>query len=294
VSERSEDTASIDGSDRAGRVPAVTLNTGATIPQLGLGTARVTDDREIRRIVATALEVGYRHVDTAASYDNEVGVGKGIADAGLPRDEVFVTTKLRGSQQGADTRVALEQSLERLGLDHVDLYLIHWPLPKLDRYVESWLIMEDLAAAGLTKAIGVSNFLPEHLDRLAAASSTVPAVNQIELHPREPQLAQRADDARRGIVTEAWSPLTNAGNLLKVHTLVEIGERYYKTPVQVVLRWHVQQGVVVIPKASHVDRLRQNLDIFDFTLSDDDLARMATLATGELVNDQDPRTWEEF
>ena len=197
-------------------VPGVPLNTGAEIPQLGLGTARVRDDHEIRRIVATALEVGYRHVDTAASYDNEVGVGQGLADSGLPRDEVFVTTKLRGSQQGADTRVALEQSLERLGLDHVDLYLIHWPLPRLDRYVESWLVMEELAAEGLTRAIGVSNFLPEHLDRLAAASSTVPAVNQIELHPREPQLAQRADDARRGIVTEAWSPLTNAGDLLRV------------------------------------------------------------------------------
>ena len=275
-------------------VPTVALNTGAEIPQLGLGTARVRDDHEIRRIVATALEVGYRHVDTAASYDNEVGVGQGIADSGLPRDQVFVTTKLRGSQQGADTRVALEQSLERLGLDHVDLYLIHWPLPRLDRYVESWLVMEELAAAGLTKAIGVSNFLPEHLDRLASASSTVPAVNQIELHPREPQLAQRADDARRGIVTEAWSPLTNAGDLLGVPTLVEIGERYDKTPVQVVLRWHVQQGVVVVPKASHVDRLRQNLDVVDFSLSDDDLARIATLATGKRVNDQDPRTWEEF
>jgi diketogulonate reductase-like aldo/keto reductase len=274
-------------------IPSVPLNTGASIPQLGLGTARVTDPDEIRHLVVTALEVGYRHVDTAASYDNEVGVGRGLADSGLPRDEYFVTTKLRGSQQGADTRKALEQSLERLGLDHVDLYLVHWPLPRLDRYVESWTIMEELAAEGLTRAIGVSNFLPEHLDRLAATSSTVPAVNQIELHPREPQLDQRADDERRGIVTEAWSPLAQGG-LLAEPVLAEIGARHGKTPVQVVLRWHLQQGVVVIPKASHVDRLRQNLDVVDFTLSDDDLAAIATLATGKRVNDQDPRTHEEF
>jgi 2,5-diketo-D-gluconate reductase A len=274
-------------------IPSVPLNTGASIPQLGLGTARVTDQDEIRRLVAAALEVGYRHVDTAASYDNEVGVGRGLADAGLARDEYFVTTKLRGSQQGADTRKALEQSLERLGLDHVDLYLIHWPLPRLDRYVASWTIMEELAAEGLTRAIGVSNFLPEHLDRLAAASSTVPAVNQIELHPRDPQVDQPADDARRGIVTEAWSPLAQGG-LLGEPVLAEIGARYGKTPAQVVLRWHVQQGIVTIPKTGDVARLRPNLDVYDFALSDADMAGIATLATGKRANDQDPRTWEEF
>jgi 2,5-diketo-D-gluconate reductase A len=275
------------------QIPTIELPGEVSIPQFGLGVFQVPPE-ETTENVTHAIEAGYRHIDTATMYRHEAQIGRALRDSGLPRDEVFVTTKLRGSQQGADTRVALEQSLERLGLDHVDLYLIHWPLPRLDRYVESWLVMEELAAAGLTKAIGVSNFLPEHLDRLASASSTVPAVNQIELHPREPQLAQRADDARRGIVTEAWSPLTNAGDLLGVPTLVEIGERYDKTPVQVVLRWHVQQGIVVIPKASHVDRLRQNLDVVDFSLSDDDLARIATLATGKRVNDQDPRTWEEF
>ena len=275
-------------------VPSVPLNTGAAIPQLGLGTARVTDQDEIRRIVGEAFEIGYRHVDTAAAYDNEVGVGRAVAESGLPRDQVFVTTKLRGAQQGAETRAALEQSLERLGLDHVDLYLIHWPLPRVDRYVESWQVMEELATEGLTRAIGVSNFLPEHLDRLAAASSTVPAVNQIELHPQNPQVEQRADDDRRGIVTEAWSPLANAGELLSAPALAEIGERHGKTPVQVVLRWHVQQGLVTIPKASHPDRLRANLDVFDFILTDADLAAIATLATGTLVNDQDPRTHEEF
>jgi 2,5-diketo-D-gluconate reductase A len=274
--------------------PLMPLNTGVSIPQLGLGTARVTDQDEIRRIVTEAFEIGYRHVDTAAAYDNEVGVGRAVADSGLPRDEVFVTTKLRGAQQGAETRAALEQSLERLGLDHVDLYLIHWPLPRLDRYVESWQIMEELAAEGLTRAIGVSNFLPEHLDRLAAESSTVPAVNQIELHPQMPQVEQRAYDVRRGIVTEAWSPLANAGELLEAPVLAEIGQRYGKSPVQVVLRWHVQQGIVTIPKASHPDRLRANLDVFDFTLTDADMNAIATLATGQRVNDQDPRTHEEF
>jgi diketogulonate reductase-like aldo/keto reductase len=276
-------------------VTSIPLNTGASIPQLGLGTARVTDQDEIRRIVLEAFEVGYRHVDTAASYDNEVGVGRAIADSGLPRDEVFVTTKLRGGEQGADTtRRALEQSLERLGLDHVDLYLIHWPLPRLDRYVASWHVMEELAADGLTRAIGVSNFLPEHLDRLVAESSTVPAVNQIELHPQDARVDQRADDARRGIVTEAWSPLAAGGDLLTAPVLTEIGARYGKSPGQVVLRWHVQQGIVAIPKASHTDRLRANLDVFDFTLSDADMAAIATLDTGTRVNDQDPRTWEEF
>ena len=275
-------------------VPSIPLNTRGSIPQLGLGTARVTDQEEIRRTVATALEVGYRHVDTAAKYENELGVGRGIGDSGLPRDEVFVTTKLRGSQQGAETREALEQSLDRLGLDHVDLYLIHWPLPRVDRYVESWQIMEELRDEGLTRAIGVSNFLPEHLDRLAAESSTVPAVNQIELHPRLPQPAQRVDDARRGVVTESWSPLA-MGDLLASPVLAEIGERHGRSPAQVVLRWHVQQGLVAIPKASHVDRLRANLAVFDFALTDDDMARIATLATGQRVNDeQDPRTWEEF
>jgi 2,5-diketo-D-gluconate reductase A len=274
-------------------IPSIPLNTGASIPQVGLGTARVTDQDEARRIVLEALEVGYRHIDTAASYDNEVGIGRGIAESGLSRDDVFVTTKLRGAQQGPDTRAALEQSLERLGLDNVDLFLIHWPLPRLDRYVESWKIMEQLRDEGLTRAIGVSNFLPEHLDRLAAESSTVPAVNQIELHPREPQRAQQADDARRGIVTEAWSPLAK-GDLLAAPVLAEIGARHGRSPAQVVLRWHMQQGLVAIPKASHPDRLRANRDVFDFTLTDDDLAAIETLADGKRVNDQDPRTWEEF
>src|SRR5918992_4796333 len=221
---------------QAGRmiaVPTVPLNNGVAIPQLGLGTARLPDE-ETRRIVREAFEVGYRFVDTAASYENERGVGQGIADSGLAREEVFVSTKLRGRDQGYDSaKQALRASLDRLGLDFVDLYLIHWPLPRLDRYAESWQAMEELLAEGLTRAIGVSNFLPEHLDRLAAESSTVPAVNQIECPPRDPQPEQRADDARRGIVTESWSPLANGGELLAQPVLAEIAARHRRTTAQV-------------------------------------------------------------
>ena len=185
-------------------------------------------------------------------------------------------------------------SLDRLGLDYVDLYLIHWPLPRLDRYVESWTVLEQLSDEGLIRGIGVSNFLPEHLDRLAEHSATVPVANQIELHPQFPQREQRADDDRRGIVTVAWSPLANANDLLEAPVLVEIGQRYGKTPVQVVLRWHIQQGVAAIPKSSHIDRLRANLDVVDFALDEHELRLIADLETGRRVNDQDPRTWEEF
>ena len=274
-------------------VPTVPLNNGVAIPQLGLGTARLPDE-ETRQIVREALEVGYRFVDTAASYENERGVGQGIADSGLAREEVFVSTKLRGRDQGYDSaKEALRASLDRLGLDSVDLYLIHWPLPRLNRYAESWRAMEELLAEGLTRAIGVSNFLPEHLARLAAESSTVPAVNQIECHPREPQLEQRADDARRGIVTESWSPLAN-GELLAQPVLAEIGARHARTPAQVVLRWHVQQGLVTFPKASSRGRLVENLDVHGFELTDEDLAGIAALADGTRVNGQYPDVWEEF
>ncbi|SDN97131.1 aldo/keto reductase [Geodermatophilus sp. DSM 45219] len=275
-------------------VPSVSLDDGVAIPQLGLGTARLPDE-ETRRIVREALEIGYRFVDTAASYENERGVGQGIADSGLPREEVFVSTKLRGRDQGYGTaKAALRASLDRLGTEYVDLYLIHWPLPRLDRYVESWRAMEELRAEGLTRAIGVSNFLPEHLDRLAAASSTVPAVNQIECHPRDPQLEQRADNARRGIVTESWSPLANGGELLRQPVLTEIGARHGRTPAQVVLRWHVQQDLVTFPKASSRGRLVENLDVFGFQLDDEDMAGIATLADGTRVNGQHPEVWEEF
>ena len=275
-------------------IPALTLNNGVAIPQLGLGTAGPGDE-ETRRRVRDALGLGYRLIDTAARYGNEVGVGQGIADSGVPREEVFVGTKLRGADHGYEsTKLALEASLRRLGLDYVDLYLIHWPLPRLDRYVDSWRAMEDLLAEGKIRSIGVSNFLAEHLDRLAAETRTVPAINQIELHPRLPQREQREDNARRGIIVQSWSPLERAGAVLHEPVLARIGSRYGKTPVQVILRWHVQLGLVPIPKSGNVDRLRQNLQVFDFELDDADLAEIATMADGSQVSGLDPRTHEEF
>jgi 2,5-diketo-D-gluconate reductase A len=275
-------------------VPTVTLNNGVEMPQLGLGTAGPGDD-ETRRRVREALGLGYRLLDTAARYGNEVGVGQGIADSGIPREEVFVGTKLRGSDQGYDsTRRALDDSLNRLGLDYVDLYLIHWPLPRLDKYAESWRAMAEMLDEGKIRAIGVSNFRPEHLDRLAAESPVVPAVNQIELHPWLPQREQRAEDDRRGIVTQSWSPLARGGDLLAEPVFAAIGERYGKTPGQVILRWHVQLGLVPIPKSGNAERLRQNLEVFDFELSEEDLAQIDTVEAGTRGSGLDPRTHEEF
>ncbi len=278
----------------ADQTPMLTLNDGRPMPQVGLGTAR-QDDEVMRRVVREALAVGYRLIDTGARYGNEVGIGRGIADSGIPRDQLFVTTKLRGSEQGYRSAfAALDASLQRLGLDDVDLYLIHWPLPRLDRYVDSWRALQDLQAAGRTRSIGVSNFLPEHLDRLAAEGLSVPAVNQIELHVRFPQHDQLADDRRRGIVTQAWSPLANDPGLLGDPVVGRIARRLGRSTAQVLLRWHVQQGIAVVPKASSVERLRQNLALFDFQLSDDDLRELATLETGIRVQGQDPASYEEF
>ena len=276
-------------------VPPVTLNNGVRIPQLGLGTARL-DNEETRRIVREALGLGYRLIDTAASYGNEAGVGRGIVDSGLDRGEVFVTTKLRGAEQGYESTLkALDTSLDRLALSYVDLYLIHWPLPRVDAFVQSWAAMEELVAVGKTRAIGVSNFLPEYLDRLAATSTTVPAVNQIELHPRLPQVELRRENARRGIATESWSPLANGGDVLTSPVTAEIGAGYRRSPAQVVLRWHAQQGLIAIPKASSADRLRENLTVFDFDLTAKDMLAIDALAVGgPAVGTEDPRTHEEF
>jgi 2,5-diketo-D-gluconate reductase A len=274
-------------------IPTVRLNNGVEMPQLGLGTGG-GDDEASRARVLQALEIGYRLFDTAASYGNEAGVGHGVADSGIPRAEIFVCTKLRGADHGYEsTKRALAASLHRLGLEYVDLYLIHWPLPRQDKYAESWRAMAELLAEGRIRAIGVSNFLAEHLDRLAAESSVVPAVNQLEVHPRHPQLEQRADDERRGIVTQAWSPLSRGG-LLDDPTLAAIAERHGRTPAQIVLRWHVQQGLTVIPKASHIDRMRQNADVFGFDLTGDDLTEIAGLADGGQGSGLDPRSYQEF
>ncbi|MEU5327129.1 aldo/keto reductase [Streptomyces parvus] len=260
-------------------VPTLTLNNGVTIPQLGFGVFQVPDD-ETTAAVSAALEAGYRSIDTAAVYGNEVGVGRALAASGIPREELFVTTKLWNADQGYEaTLAAFDASLAKLGLDHVDLYLIHWPTPAHDLYPESWRALEKLAADGRIRAAGVSNFQPAHLSRLLETGTLVPAVNQIELHPGLQQSELRAFHAGHGIATEAWSPLAQ-GALLKEEALVSIAERHGKSPAQVVLRWHLQLGNIVIPKSVTPERIRQNIDVFDFELSAADLDAVAALDRG--------------
>lgn len=258
------------------QIPTVTLNNGIEMPRLGFGVFQVPDD-ETRAAVSTALEAGYRSIDTAAVYGNERGTGQALADSGIARDELFVTTKLWNSEQGYDsTLAAFDASLDKLGLDHVDLYLIHWPTPAKDTYLDTWRAFEEIYASGRARAIGVSNFLPEHLERVVAAGGTVPAVNQVELHPALQQRDIQAANAAHGVVTEAWSPLAQ-GSLLSEDTLTRIADRLGRTPAQVVLRWHLQQGRVVIPKSVTPSRIAENIALFDFELTGDDLAAVDAL-----------------
>lgn len=260
-------------------IPHVTLNNGVEMPQLGFGVFQVPDE-DTTAAVGTALAAGYRSIDTAAVYGNERGVGRALAEAGIARDELFVTTKLWNADQGYDsTLAAFDTSLEKLGLDHVDLYLIHWPTPARDRYTDSWRALEKLLADGRTRAIGVSNFQPAHLQRLLDLGGTVPAVNQVELHPGLQQKELRAFHSRHGIVTEAWSPLAQ-GAVLKDEAITSLAARHGVTPAQVVLRWHLQTGNVVIPKSVTPGRIRQNLDVFGFELTDGDIATIAALDSG--------------
>ncbi|MFI0862849.1 aldo/keto reductase [Streptomyces smyrnaeus] len=270
-------------------VPTTTLNNGVTMPQLGFGVWQVPAD-EAATAVTTALESGYRSIDTAAAYENEEGVGRAIAQSGLPRDELFITTKLWNAEQGYDTALrAFDASLDRLGLDFVDLYLIHWPMPDVDKYEDSWRAFEKIYADGRARAIGVSNFQPTHLNRLIQLGGTVPAVNQIELHPRLQQSVPRAFHADHGIATEAWSPLGQGGDLLDDPALGEIAAKHGKTVAQVVLRWHLQLGNVAIPKSVTPARVRENIDVFDFELSGEDMARIAELNTDTRLG-PDPET----
>lgn len=259
------------------KVPPIILNNGVEMPQLGFGVWQVPDD-EAERAVATALEAGYRSVDTAAIYGNEEGTGKAIAASGIPREEVFVTTKLWNSDQGYDSTLrAFDASLAKLGLEYVDLYLIHWPTPARGKFVDSYKAFEKLHAAGRIRAIGTSNFLPEHLERLIAETSVIPAVNQIELHPHLQQHAAREYHAEQGIATEAWSPLGQGKGLLEVPAIVAIAQKHNRTPAQIVLRWHLQLGNVVIPKSVTPSRIRENIEVFDFSLDDEDLAAISAL-----------------
>lgn len=258
------------------RSPELTLNDGRRMPQLGLGVWRTPAD-ETARVVATALSAGYRAVDTAAVYGNEAGVGEGIRASGLPRGEVFVTTKLWNESQGYDRALrAFDKSLERLGLDHVDLYLIHWPCPQQDLFVESWKALVRLREEGRAGSIGVSNFRVGDLERIIGETGVTPAVNQIELHPRFSQADLREAHARLGVLTESWSPL-GQGQLLDEPVLTRLAERHGKTPAQIILRWHVQLGLLVIPKSVNPQRIAQNLDVFDFELDAAEMAAVASL-----------------
>jgi 2,5-diketo-D-gluconate reductase A len=254
-------------------IPTIALSDGVAIPQLGFGVFQVPPE-DTQATVEEALASGYRHIDTAAAYRNEAGVGAALAAAGLPRDEVFVTTKLWNSEQGHDsTLTAFDKSLERLGLDHVDLYLIHWPMPTEDRYLETWRAFEKVQGEGRARSIGVSNFRVEDLERLRDEAERLPTVNQVELHPQLQQGALRAWHADHGVATEAWSPLAQ-GAVLDDET---IAAHHEKTPAQTVLRWHLQLGNVVIPKSVTPERIRENIDLFDFELSEDDMAAIARL-----------------
>ncbi|MGY0070935.1 aldo/keto reductase [Streptomyces sp. QTS137] len=258
-------------------VPPITLNNGVTMPQLGFGVWQVPDT-EAETAVAAALEAGYRSIDTAAVYGNEAGTGRAVASSGIPREDLFVTTKLWNDDQGYDTTLrGFDASLSKLGLDYVDLYLIHWPMPARGRYVDTYRAFEKLYAEGRIRAIGVSNFLPEHLEHLLEETSVVPAVNQIELHPHLQQSAAREYHAERGIATEAWSPLGSGKGLLEVPAIVAIARKHGRTPAQVVLRWHLQLGNVVIPKSVTPSRIEENIDVFGFSLDTEDLAAISAL-----------------
>ncbi|MDJ0344319.1 aldo/keto reductase [Streptomyces sp. H10-C2] len=260
------------------------------MPQLGFGVWQVPDD-EATAAVSTALEAGYRSIDTAAIYGNEEGTGKAIAASGVPREELFITTKLWNSAHGFDKALsAFDDSLAKLGLDYADLYLIHWPTPARDLYSDTWRALEKIHADGRAKAIGVSNFGPAQLRRVLDEGSVVPAVNQVELHPDFAQAPLRAFHAEHGIATEAWSPLGQGKGLLDEPVIAAIAERYGRSPAQVVLRWHLQLGNVVIPKSVTPSRIRENIDVFDFELSADDIAALTGLDNGNRIG-PDPQVF---
>ena len=264
--------------------PRITLNDGTTIPQLGFGVFRV-DPEETERIVSDALEVGYRHIDTAAIYGNEIGVGRAIAASGIPRDELYITTKLWNSDQGTQSAIdAMDLSLEKLGLDHVDLYLIHWPRPDLDRYLESWHTLEQLKADGKTTSIGVSNFHIPHLERVIGESGTVPAVDQIELHPAFAQRPIREYAASKGIAIEAWGPLGQGKyDLFGMPAVADAARAHGVSPAQAVIRWHLQHGIIVFPKSNSRERIAQNFDVFGFELTAAEMAAIDGLDQGMWV-----------
>jgi diketogulonate reductase-like aldo/keto reductase len=271
-------------------VPSLKMNNGLDIPQLGFGVFLVPPEKT-QQAVSEALKAGYRLIDTAQGYRNEEGVGGAIADTDVPRDELFITTKLTNSEHGYDNALrAFDGSMKKLGIDVLDLFLIHWPLPMFDQYVETWRAFEKLLADGRVRSIGVSNFEIPHLQRLMTETDVTPAINQVELHPQFPQEELREFHAEHGILTESWGPLGQGKGLLEDPSIVEVARRKDRTPAQVVLRWHIQLGCVVIPKSVHPDRIRENVDLFDFELDDADMAEISKVRTGQRLG-SDPNVF---
>jgi 2,5-diketo-D-gluconate reductase A len=272
------------------QVPRISLRGDTEIPQLGFGVFQVPPE-DTADVVTRAFDAGYRHIDTAAAYQNEAEVGQAFHASGLDREDVFITTKCFNTEHGyEEAQHAFAQSLERLGLDYVDLYLIHWPVPSRDRYVDTWRAFIDLQTRGLVRSIGVSNFQPDHLRRIVDETGVTPAVNQVELHPRLQQPGLRREHEDRGIVTEAWSPLAQ-GAVLDDPAISAIADEHAKTPGQVVVRWHLQIGNVVIPKSVTPERIEQNFDVFDFHLSEREMAAIEALDAGERTG-PDPATFD--
>jgi diketogulonate reductase-like aldo/keto reductase len=276
-------------------IPSYTLNDGHQLPAIGFGTYPLGGESGVAALVS-ALHQGYRLIDSAVNYENEGAVGEALRRSGTPRDEIVVTSKLPGRHHAyAEAVTCVHESLYRMQLDHLDLYLIHWPNPAVDRYVEAWQALVDLQRDGLLRSIGVSNFLPEHLDRIIAETGVTPAVNQVEVHPAFPQQLQRQVDAERGIRTESWSPLGNGGEVLSSAVIARIADAHGRTPAQVVLRWHVQLGAVPLPKAASAGRQQENLAVFDFELADDEVSAITALGrAGGRLTGADPASHEEF
>lgn len=274
-------------------IPTVTLSDASTLPELGLGTYNLRGEDGVDAMVA-AITAGYRLLDSAVNYENEQEVGQAVRRSGVPREDLIVTTKVPGRDHGFEqTQRSARESLGRLGLDRIDLYLIHWPNPSVDAYVDTWRAMIELREQGVVRSIGVSNFTPAMLDRLTAETGVTPVVNQVELHPYFPQAALRAYHAEHGIRTESWSPLARRSELLSEPVVTEIAAQLGVSPTQVVLRWHVQLGSTPIPKSAHAGRQRENADVFGFALSDDQVASLSALERGRLW-DGDPDTHEEM
>lgn len=270
--------------------PSVALNDGNSIPALGFGVFKVPP-ADTEQAVSAALQAGYRHIDTAAVYGNERETGRAVAESGVPRDELYLVTKLWNSEQGYDSTLrAFDTSMDLLGLDYLDLYLVHWPLPKANTFVDTFKAFAHLRDQGRIRSIGVSNFEPEHLQTLVDATGIVPAVNQVELHPQFPQTELREVHARLGVATEAWGPL-GQGSLLSNPTVTEVAERIGRTPAQVLIRWHLQLGNIVIPKSVNPERIASNFEVFDFELSDDDMSSISSLDGGNRLG-PDPRTFD--